>query len=183
MSDDREDRRATRQCDARPMRGPVVGEVDAIDVRPGKGLPDEQAVAVLRPACPAADRAVVALTGRPEKAVLLHHVDDLLEAEQVGLERRHVREQERQPLEPAIGEVPDVEGRDVQTVHRAPSRGIAGQPSVVAATGNENENVLPDPSTNSTQMRPPCCSMMWRAIASPSPVPPAAPRTRARSTL
>ena len=48
--------------------------------------------------------------------------------------------------------------------------------TVEASTGSENENVLPDPSTDSTQIRPPCCSMMWRAIARPRPVPPAAPR-------
>ena len=33
-------------------------------------------------------------------------------------------------------------------------------------------NVLPRPTTLSTQIRPPICSTSWREIASPSPVPP-----------
>ena len=52
-----------------------------------------------------------------------------------------------------------------------------------SAIGMANENVEPAPSSDSTQIRPPCCSMTWREIASPRPVPPASPRTRARSTL
>ena len=88
-------------------------------------LADEQAVAVLGPAGPAADRAVAALAGRADEAVLLHHVDDLLEPEQVRLERGHVGEDERQALVPAVGEVADVERGDVQPVHRARVDGFA----------------------------------------------------------
>ena len=52
------------------------------------------------------------------------------------------------------------------------------------ATGRANENVEPDPSDDSTQMRPPCCSTTCRAMARPRPVPPpASARMRARSTL
>src|SRR5262249_14951374 len=39
-------------------------------------------------------------------------------------------------------------------------------------TGIVNANVEPLPTSDSTQMRPPCISMMRLAIASPSPVPP-----------
>ena len=48
----------------------------------------------------------------------------LLEAEEVRLQRGHVGEQERQALEPAIGQVQDIQGGDVQVVHRAPLRGL-----------------------------------------------------------
>ena len=75
-------------------------------------------VAVLRPAGPAAERLVAALARRADEAVLLERVDDLLEAEEVGLERGHVGEEQRQPLVPAVGEVADVERRDVE---RGPS--------------------------------------------------------------
>src|SRR5262249_1747393 len=39
-------------------------------------------------------------------------------------------------------------------------------------TGRLIENVAPLPSSDSTQMRPPCISMMRRAMDKPSPVPP-----------
>ena len=48
--------------------------------------------------------------------------------------------------------------------------------------GMVKEKVEPCPSSESTQIRPPCESMTWREIDNPSPVPPR-PRTRARSTL
>src|SRR6516165_5399168 len=38
-------------------------------------------------------------------------------------------------------------------------------------TGIVNANVEPLPTSDSTQMRPPCISMMRLAIASPSPLP------------
>ena len=82
----------------------------------------------------------------PISAVLLQHVDDLLEPEQVRLERRHVGEQERQALEPAVGQVPDVEGRDVQSVHRAPSRrGQADGATVEASIGQGERERAPGP--------------------------------------
>ena len=157
-------------------------------------LPDEQRVAVLRPAGPAPGRLVAARAGRPDQPVLLEDVDDLLEPEEVGLERGHVGEDQRQPLVPAIGEVADVEGRDVEAVHPSvctapsPFDAARGDPSAGRSDGRigrrrpaVNVNVEPRPSSDSTQIRPPCCSITWRAIASPRPVPP--PRTRTRSTL
>src|SRR5215467_3168616 len=39
-------------------------------------------------------------------------------------------------------------------------------------TGSVNANVEPCPSCDSTQIRPPCISMMRFDMASPSPVPP-----------
>ena len=125
----------------------------------------------------------MAIAGRPDEPVLLHDVDDLLEPEQVGLERRHVGEQERQALEPAVGEVPDVERGDVESIHRFPLGLSSVGQGAGGAIGSENENVLPAPSVDSTQIRPPCCSMMWREIARPRPVPPVSPRNLARSTL
>src|SRR5579862_5081740 len=43
--------------------------------------------------------------------------------------------------------------------------------STSTATGMVNENVLPDPTSLSTQMRPPCASTMPLAMERPSPVP------------
>ena len=39
-------------------------------------------------------------------------------------------------------------------------------------TGSVNENVEPRPGCNSTQILPPCISMMRFDMASPKPVPP-----------
>ena len=39
-------------------------------------------------------------------------------------------------------------------------------------TGTVKENVEPFPTAESTQIRPPCISMMRLEIASPKPVPP-----------
>lgn len=58
--------------------------------------------------------------------------------------------------------------------------GVRGQAQPLVI-GRANEKVDPLPSSDSTQIRPPCWSTTCLAIASPSPVPP--PRTRARSTL
>ena len=66
-----------------------------------------------------------------------------------------------------------------QQEHRQPP-GVARRSGPV--TGMANENVDPDPSSDSAQMRPPWASTMCRAIESPRPVPPAI-RVRARSTL
>ena len=57
-------------------------------------------------------------------------VDDLLEADDVRLERGEVGQQQRQPLVPAVGQVEDVERRDVEAIHRLrprPARGPAGR--------------------------------------------------------
>ena len=40
--------------------------------------------------------------------------------------------------------------------------------------GSANENVEPTPSSDSTQIRPPCCCRTFRAIDRPRPVPPPA---------
>ena len=37
--------------------------------------------------------------------------------------------------------------------------------------GMEKKNVLPSPTVDSSQMRPPRCSTMFLTIASPAPVP------------
>ena len=150
---------------------------------------DEQAVAVLRPAGPAADRLVAALARRAQQPVLLQRVDDLLEADEVRLERRHVGEQERQPLLPAVGEVEDVERRDEQAVHGLQALGSGARlrgpragrrrprdrrvRRARARAGSRTER-RPAPSSDSTQIRPPWPSTTWRAIARPRPVPPPA---------
>ena len=73
-----------------------------------------------RPAQPR-NGLVAALAGGAQEPVLLERVDDLVEPDDVRLERGHVGEQQRQALLPAVGQVADVEGRDVQAVHGAPS--------------------------------------------------------------
>src|SRR5215207_10456026 len=83
-----------RQLD--PMCGPVPPEIDAFGLRGSQWFADEDAVAVFRSARPAADRPVGARARRAEQPVLLERIDALLETEQVGLERCHVREEERQ---------------------------------------------------------------------------------------
>ncbi len=69
------------------------------------------------------------------------------------------RQQEGQALVPAIGQVADVEGGDVE----------AGHPGSRAASaiGRANENVEPRPSSDTTQIRPPWASITCRAIARP----------------
>ena len=110
------------------------------------------------------------LARRTEEPVLLEWVHHLLEPHEIGLERGHVGEQERQALVPAVCEVAQVERRDVQAVHRC-------QPSS-GAIGIANEKIDPTPSPDSTQMRPPCCSTTCRAIASPRPEPSVSADTR-----
>src|SRR5581483_348003 len=46
------------------------------------------------------------------------------------------------------------------------------QCSLGRVTGSVKVNVLPWPSVLSALIRPPCASTTWRAIASPSPLPP-----------
>ena len=79
------------------MGGAAVGELEPIDVGGGQGLLHEEAVAVLGPAGPAADGPVGSLSRRPISRSW-PDVDDLLEREEVGLERGHVAEDERQAL-------------------------------------------------------------------------------------
>ena len=117
-------------------------------------LADEQRISVLRPACPAANDPVAALAGRPDESILVHHVDALLEPEQVGLESGHVGQDELQPLGPAVGEVEDVERRHMQPIHGVQSDG--SDRSAPGAMGSANEKVEPTPSSDSTQIRPPC---------------------------
>ena len=50
-------------------------------------------------------------------------------------------------------------------------RPAARSPTTAAGSGSENENVLPLPSSLSTQTRPPWCSTISRQIGRPSPVP------------
>ena len=50
----------------------------------------------------------------------------------------------------------------------APEWGVKGY---VAIFGRATRNVLPWPGTDSTQMRPPCCSAILRLAARPMPVP------------
>ena len=173
---DREgDHGAVREGHRHAMGGPVPPEIDALRLRDGQRLADEDAVAVLGPARPAADRPVVTRPGRAEQPVLLERIHALLEAEEVRLERSHVGEEERQALVPAVGQIAQVQRRDVQLVHGQGSSGTRGR---------ANEKVEPSPSVESTQIRPPCCSTTCRAIDRPRPVPPGvSPRTRARSTL
>ena len=144
-------------------------------------LPHQQRVAVLRAPGPAAVRLVPALAGRAEQAVLLQRVHDLLEPDEVGLERGHVREEQGHALVPAVGEVADVEGGDMQGVHGGLVRQAEAPGDGRPAMGMVTVKVEPAPSTDSTPIRPPCPSTTWRAIARPRPVPP--PRTRARSAL
>ena len=103
------------------MRRPVQAEVQPLHVRAADAseLPDEHRCCRTRAGRPTPGRLVAALPGRADQAILLERVDDLLEPEDVGLERAHVGEQQRQPLVPAVGEVADVERRDVQAVHAA----------------------------------------------------------------
>ena len=152
-----------------------MSEVDPLGIARRQWLTDEDAVAVFGPARPAANHAVLAGTRGAEQPILLRRVDHLLQAHEVRLERGHVGEQERQALVPAVGQVAQVERRDEQLIHGQASSGTRGR---------AKENVEPSPSVDSSQMRPPCCSTMCRAIARPRPVPPGvSPRTRARSTL
>ena len=184
---------------ARPPVGSATGTRSAERLRPRSSrspspscerLPAEHGVAVLGPAGPAAAGLVAALAGGAEEAVLLDREDALLEPDEVRLERRHVGEQERDPLRPAVGDVAQVERRDVQSrvSHRAARAGAGsarrgrGRRSAGASeTGIVNANVAPLPSSDSTRITPPWPSTMWRAIARPRPVPP--PLVRVRSAL
>jgi len=94
------------------VRGSLEAEVEAIDALDGERAPDEQAVPVLRPPRPPAHDFVLPRAGGREQAILLRRVHHLLQAEQVRLERRHVREQERQPLVPPIEDSSQVQCRD-----------------------------------------------------------------------
>ena len=115
---DREDEAgAAGERQAHAMGGSRGPEVKALDIRGAQGLPDQEAVAVFRAPGPAADGLVAALAGGTQQAVLLERVDDLVQPEHVRLEGGHVREQERQALVPAVGQVADVERRDEQAVH------------------------------------------------------------------
>ena len=183
---DREDEAgAAREREQHAVGGPRCPQVHPLDVRRAQGLPDQEAVAVLRSPGPSADGLVAPLARGTQQAVLLERIDDLVQPEHVRLQRGHVREQQRQALVPPIGQVADVEGRDEQAVHggllgsgggRRRGRGAAG-----ATMGMVTVKVEPAPSSDSTVIRPPWPSTTWRAIARPSPVPP--PRTRARSAL
>ena len=99
------------------MGRPMEAELHAILVGGCQRRLDQQAVAVLGPPRPAADRLVPALPRCTQQPVLLERVDDLLEAEKVGLQGRHVGEEKRKALVPAIREVPDIQGRDAERDH------------------------------------------------------------------
>ncbi len=108
---------AAREPHEQPDRRPGPAQVEPLRAVRDERRLDEHAVAVLRAAGPGAVRLVPAFARRPEEPVLLERVDDLLEPDEVRLEGRHVREQQRQALLPAVGEVADVERRDEQAVH------------------------------------------------------------------
>src|SRR5207237_8081297 len=99
----------------------VAAEIAAPALAEHKGLAAQDRVAVLRPAGPASAGRIVALPGRAEQPILPDREDALLEPDEVRLERRHVGEEERDPLRPAIGDVAQVEGRDAE---RNAGRGI-----------------------------------------------------------
>jgi hypothetical protein len=104
-----------------PERGPAEPQVEPLRRISGQWLPDQQAVAVFRPACPRAQGCVAGLPRCADQPVLLHRIDHFLEPEDVRLQGGHVGEQERQPLEPAVGQVADIQGGDVKAVHRSHS--------------------------------------------------------------
>ena len=137
-------------------------------------LADEQAVAVLRPARPAADRARSAPPPPPRSG-------DPAASRRRPPAARAGRAGAR-PCRRGAAAAARASGRrgcrmlSVATCRRSmrpPVRvvGSAGQRrSTGDATGRANENVEPAPSSDSTQIRPPCCSTTWRAMASPRPV-------------
>ena len=175
MRDREGDHGAVREGHLDPMGGPVPPEVDALRLGGGQRLADEDAVAVLRPARPAADRPVVTRPGRAEQPVLLERIHALLETEEVGLERRHVGEEQRQALVPAVGQVAQVEGRDVQLVHRSGLLRDEGQ-------GEREGRALPlgrlDPDPAAVLL-----DDVPRDRQAEPGSPGVSPRTRARSTL
>ena len=118
VRDGEDERRAAGERQAHAVRRPPQPEVEALVVRRDQRGLHEQAVAVLGTTGPAADGLVAALAGGAEQPVLLHRVDDLLQADQVRLEGGHVGQEQRQALGPAVGEVEDVQRGDEQAVHR-----------------------------------------------------------------
>ena len=193
--DDHEDARAAGEDDPAPDRRPGQPEIEPLGVGGGERLPDEQRVAVLRPAGPAPGRFVAARRRPPRSG------------DPAGGRRRPpggrggragarpcrrgsaagARPSDRRGCGCSGSRrgggpsrsVPDRLGAAVDAARRRPSAGgqpIAGTAADDGATGRWTVNVEPRPSSDSTQIRPPCCSITWRAIASPRPVPP--PRTR-----
>ena len=67
-------------------------EIDAGLVGGRQRLADEERVPILRSPGPARERPIAALARCPDQPVLLHHVDALLEPEQIRLEDAHVGE-------------------------------------------------------------------------------------------
>ena len=100
--------------DAGPDRGTGQSQVEPLDVGRDERRAHECRVAVFRPASPSADALVASLAGRPDQAILLEDIDDFLEPEDIGLERRHVGEDQGQALVPAVGQVADVERGDLE---------------------------------------------------------------------
>ena len=111
-----------------------------------------------RPAQPRRD-LVAALAGGAEEPVLLDREDALLEPDEVRLERRHVGEEERDPLRPAVRDVAQVERRDVERVsHRRLAAAAAGRRAGSAGAseiGIVNAKVAPLPSSDSHANRAP----------------------------
>ncbi len=77
------------------MCRPVQAEVETVDVPRLERLTDQEAVAVLGTTCPAPHGPVLPLPCCADQPILLHHEDDFLESQHVGLEDGHVGEQER----------------------------------------------------------------------------------------
>ena len=122
MGHGHQDRGAAGQLDEDTMRRAVVAEIQPLHLARLERSPHEQAVAVLGPAGPAAKGLVARFAGRTNQTILLERVDALLEARSGPAGGRTCRQAAAQPLRPTVGEVPDVERRDVQAFH---SRRIA----------------------------------------------------------
>ena len=131
VGDRDEEGRAVRQRHGHAVGRPLVAEVQALQPVGRERRPDEEAVAVLGAPRPAPVDRVVVRRSRREQAVLLHRVDDLLEAQQVGTQGGRVGQQQREALLPAVRQVQDVERRDAQAGHPRPPAGNGAPGSIV----------------------------------------------------
>ena len=153
VRDHHRDGRSIRDLQRNPERRTVSTEVQALGITGGDRFPDKDAVAVFGTSRPPPVDRVAGIPGGAQQAILPDREDTFLQAEQVGLDGRHVGEQEREPLGPAIRDVPEVEGRDVQMLHQA-SRICSGCPAI-SAIGRVIMKVAPEPSPERAVRRPP----------------------------
>ena len=115
---DHREGRLVRHRHEHPERRSVPSEVQPFRRCDGRQrLPNEKAVAVPGPAGPGAVGRVVPRSCRADDTILVDGEDAFLEPEEVGLERSHVGQEQGQALRPAVGDVADVEGGDVQVGH------------------------------------------------------------------